>query len=1146
MSVLNSSARKENRRCGETTAGLDAGSRTRQNCHVHVSEEVAMSNSKRLAATAAFVMFLLSAGAPAFAEIDARMLRYPAVSADRIAFVYAGDIWLVSKKGGAAVRLSSPAGEESFPRFSPDGTRLAFSADYDGNTDVYVVPVTGGEPLRLTYHPMPDRVIGWTPDGKGVLFASGRESGRQRFNQFFTVGLEGGLPQKLPVPYGEFGTFSPDGNQFVYMPQSQDFRTWKRYRGGWAPDLWLFDLKTFAARNLTNDPANDAQPMWHGKTLYFLSDRGLNQRNNIWAYDLAAGKARQVTKFDDFDITFPSIGPDAIVFQAGGRLYLLELPSEKVSEVPVRVVTDETTLRPRTANAGSSIAAGSVSPAGKRAAFEARGDVFTVPAQEGAVVNVSRSSGVAERYPRWSPDGKSLAYWSDRSGEYELTLSPAETPGAEKKVTSLGAGFRYAPHWSPDSRKIAFIDQALKIRIVDLESGRVSEIDRSPRWIAHNGLEAFVMNWSPDSRWLTYARPITTSNNAIFLYDAKNAQLHQGTSGYLNDAQPVFDPDGKYLFYASDREFEPVYGNFDNSWTYPNPTRIVAVTLRKDLKSPLAARNNAEDPALDTGKKDEEKKEAKKGDEKKPEDKKAEEKKEEAAKPVEIDLDGFEARGIVLPPKAGNYAELSAAKGKVLYRRLPRAGSGDEKNPVYYFDLEAREEKRVLEDADGIEMTFDGKKLLVVSKQKFAVIEIKPDQKIEKPMATGDMEAPVDPRAEWKQMFTDAYRFERDFFYDPNMHGVDWSGLRGRYAKLLEDAVTRWDVNFVLGEFIAELNASHTYRGGGDEENPASRSVGLLGVDWELSDGAYRVKRILRGGPWDAAFRSPLDEPGVDVKAGEYILAVNGVPIDIRKDPWSAFQGLGDKTVVLTVNSKPVPDGARQVIVKTLSDETELRFRSWIEERRQRVDQATNGKVGYIYVQSTGVEAQNELVRQFIAQWQKDGLVIDERFNSGGQIPDRFIELLNRPILSYWAVRDAPSQQWPPVAHRGPQVMLINGWSGSGGDAFPFYFREAGLGPLIGTRTWGGLIGISGAPSLVDGGAVTVPTFRMYDPKGRWFAEGHGVDPDIRVDEDPTQLAKGTDPQLERAIKEVTDRIAKQAPWPARPTYEKRIPPATP
>jgi tricorn protease len=1098
------------------------------------------------------LVFLMGSAGAASAQIDARMLRYPAVSASQIAFVYAGDIWLVPKSGGIASRLSSPPGEESFPRFSPDGTKLAYSADYDGNLDVYVIPVTGGEPARLTYHPMPDRVVGWHPDGKRVLFASSRESGRQRYNQFYLVGLDGGLPEKLPVPYGEFGTFSPDGKQFVYMPMSQDFRNWKRYRGGWAPDLWLFDLQTLQSRNITNNPANDAQPMWHEGTIYFLSDRGANLRNNIWAEDVSSGSVRQVTRFNDFDITFPSIGPDSIVFQAGGRLYRMDLPSEKVSEVSVRVVTDESTLRPRTAKAEKLISGVSVSPTGKRAVFEARGDIVTVPAEHGAVVNITRSSGVAERYPSWSPDGKTIAYWSDRSGEYELTLRPADAPGPEQTITSLGAGFRYLPQWSPDGKKLAFIDQAMRIHVCDVGTHRVVDVDQSPDWLAHDTLETFRFRWSPDSRWLTYARPAMTGNSAIFLYDTGAGKLHQATTGYLNDTQPAFDPGGKYLFYASDRVFDPVYGKFDDSWTYANPTEIVGVPLRKDVRSPLAALNDSENRALDTstlgdkpepGEPDAAKVDQDKGQDKADKADKADKDRTTAAPTaVDIDLEGFEARAVTLPPKAGNVADLQAIKGKLLYRRPPRAGSNDEKIPIVYFDLDQREEKTVLDDADGFEVTFDGKKMLVESKHRFAILDIKEKQTFEKPMNIGDIEVPVDPRAEWRQLFMDTYRFERDFFYDPNMHGVNWPGLRDRYLTLLGDAVTRWDVDWVIGELLGELNASHTYHGGGDQEHAPERSVGMLGVDWELTDGAYRIKRIIRGGPWDSGVRSPLDEPGVSVKEGEYVLAVNGVPLNPRADPWASFQGLGQKTVELTVSRTPSMTGAREVVVACLDDETELRFRAWIEDRRQIVDRATGGRVGYIYVQSTGTEAQNELMRQFMAQWKKDGLIIDERWNSGGQIPDRFIELLNRPILSYWAVRDGPSQQWPPIAHRGPQVMLINGWSGSGGDAFPFYFREAGLGPLIGTRTWGGLIGISGAPALVDGGGVTVPTFRMYDPKGQWFAEGHGVDPDIVVEEDPTKLAKGIDPQLERAIQEIVASIAKEPPQPKRPPYEKRVP----
>ena len=1092
-----------------------------------------MKITLRLLAAAA----LIAVAAPARADVDARLFRYAAVSARQIAFVYAGDIWIVPRTGGTAVRLSSPLGEESFPRFSPDGTKLAYSANYDGNTDVYVVDVTGGQPVRLTYHPGADRVIDWTPDGTRVLFASTRESGRQRYSQFYTIGLDGGLPQKLPVPYGEFGAYSPDGRQFVYMPISQDFRTWKRYRGGWSPDLWLFDLKTFAARNLTNDPANDAQPMWHGTTIYFVSDRGASQRNNIWAYDTASSTVRQITHFDDFDVTFPSIGPDAMVFQAGGRLYLLDLATERASEVAVKVVTDEMSLRPRAAKAASLIGNAAPSPTGKRAAFEARGEVFTVPAEHGAVINMTDTPGVAERYPRWSPDGKTLAFWSDRTGEYELVVRPADGTGAERKVTSLGAGYRYTPFWSPDNKKIAFIDQAMRIRIVDVGAGTLAAVDQSPEWLAHPALENFRMTWSPDSRWISFARPAESGQSAIFLFDTKDGKLHQATTGYLNDGSPVFDPEGKYLFYTSDREFTPIYGSFDTSWTYANPTRLVAVPLRKDVTSPLAPRNDAE------GKESKDEK-----DSKEPSKEASKEPSKDAeAKPapppsVDIDLDGFEARAVVLPPKAGNYADLSAVKGKLLYRRQPRTGSGDDKSPVVYFDFAERDEKTVLDDADAMEVTADGKKLFVTSKKKYAFVDIKPSQKFEKPMNVADMETTVDPRAQWRQMFNDAYRIERDFFYDPNMHGVDWNALKVRYGALVDAAVTRWDMDWILGQFIAELNSSHTYNYAGEEEQAPARSVGMLGADWELANGAYRIKQIIRGGPWDAAVRSPLDEPGVAVKAGEYVLAVNGERVDPKKDPWAAFQGLGGKTVVLTVNASPSLSGAREVVVSCLSDETELRYRAWIEERRQIVDKATNGKVGYIYVQSTGVDAQNELVRQFMAQFRKDGLIIDERWNSGGQIPDRFIELLDRPVLAYWAVRDGRNQQWPPVAHRGPEVMLINGWSGSGGDAFPFYFREAGLGPLIGSRTWGGLIGISGSPAFTDGGTVSVPTFRMFDPSGKWFAEGHGVDPDIKVDEDPTALANGTDPQLQRAIKEVMDRVAAEKPVPAHPPYEKRIP----
>ncbi len=1075
-------------------------------------------------ATAAVLLF---GGSGLEAQIDARMFRYPDVSATHIAFVYAGDIWIVPKTGGVAYRLSSPRGEESFPRFSPDGSQIAFSANYDGNTDVYVVPSMGGEPVRVTYHPMGDRVVDWTPDGD-LLFASSRESGRQRYNQFYRVSATGGLPTKLPMPYAEFGSMSPDGSMIAYIDKERDNRTWKRYRGGWAPDITLFNLETFESRNITNTLENESQPMWHDRTIYFLSDRDESQRFNIWAYDMDSEQSHQLTRFTDDDITFPAIGPSDIVFQAGGRLYLLDLATEQYNEVAVEVVTDQTTLKPRTESVGTNIQDAWISPSGKRAVFQTRGEIFTVPAEHGPVRNLSASSGSGERYPTWSPDGEYVAYWSDRTGEYELTIEPADGSGEPRTLTNYGPGYRYRPYWSPDSKKLAFVDQTMTIRIYDMDANSTTDVDKALYWY-QGALDGFRPSWSSDSRWLAYARDRENRSSALFLFDTESNESHQVTAGYYSDMQPSFDPDGDYLYFLTNRSFTPVYSDLQNTWVYPNATQIAVASLRDDVASPLAPRNDEED--ADEGEDEQESEE---------EDEAAE------AKAVEIDIAGFERRVTILPPEAGNYTGLQAVSGKVLYRRLPRTGSGDDESPIVYWDLEEREEKTVLSDADGFVVSADGKKLLAANNRTFAIVDVGPDKKMDKPLRISEMEMVIDPRAEWRQIFNDAWRQARDFFYDPNMHGVDWPAMREHYAALLEDAVTRWDVNFVLGELIAELSSSHTYRGGGDTESAPQRRVGMLGVNWALENGAYRIAEIIDDAPWDTEVRSPLAQPNVDVSEGDYVLAVNGVPVDPSKDPWAAFQGLADQTVELTVNSQPSMDGARKVLVTTLSSETRLRHLQWIEQNRRRVDELSGGRVGYVYVRSTGVDGQTELVRQFLAQMDKEGLVIDERWNSGGQIPDRFIELMNRPPLAFWAVRDGKDWQWPPAAHFGPKVMLINGLSGSGGDAFPDYFRKAGLGPLIGTRTWGGLIGMSGIPGLIDGGTVTVPTFRMYDPDGKWFAEGHGVDPDIPVPEDPTALARGAEPQLERAVQEALRLIAETpSPIPPRPVYEVRTAPAT-
>ena len=1102
---------------------------------------------KKLLLTATLASVLL--GSPPAAAIDARMLRHPDVSQSQITFIYAGDIWLVEKGGGTARRLSSPPGEESFPRFSPDGSQIAFSGNYDGNQDVYVVPTQGGLPQRITHHPAADRLIDWYPDGESLLYASGMKSGSQRFSQLYRTTSTGGLPSRLPLAYGEFAALSENATQLVFQTMTREFRTWKRYRGGMAPDLWLFDLEDSSSRRLTDNDANDSLPMWHGSTIYFLSDRDKRKRANLWALDLNGGEPRQVTSFEDHDVHFPSIGPSDIVFEAGGRMYLLDLDGEAVSEVAVQVIGDRRSLRPRQVRAGDLIQNADISPHGKRAVFEARGEVFTVPAEHGVIRNLSRSSGFAERSPSWSPDGKTIAYFSDRSGEYELTLRAADGSGVERRVTSLGPGFRYFPYWSPDSQKIAFIDQSFAVRIWDLESESLADVDAALRW-SHGPLSAFEVSWSADSRWMTYHRDLENGNNAVFLYDTENGRRHQVTSGFYSSSRPVFDPDGEYLYFVSQRHFEPSYSSVDEGWAYANSARLMAVPLRKDVPSPLAPRNDVEesdddsdsDSDSDSDGSDEEGEEGEEAekDDDDAGDSDADSDSDEDVESVEIDVEGLERRAVVLPPDAGRYRNLRAVSGKLLYLEAPRTGSDGGDSSVRMWDLEDREEKTVLSKADGFRVSVDGKKILAAEGDDFAIVDVAAEQKMDKKLRTGDLEMTLDPRAEWRQMFNDVWRLERDYFYDPSLHGVKWKKLRRHYGELLDAAETRWDVNHVIGELIAELNASHAYRGGGDAESSLERGVGLLGADFELDDGAYRIKAIVEGAAWDNEVRSPLLDATGEVNVGDYLLAVNGEPIDTSRDPWAALQGQAGKTVLLSVNDRPILEGAREVLVETLRSEVRLRNLAWIESNRRRVEEATDGWVGYIYVPNTGVPGQNELVRQFQGQLDKEGLIIDERFNSGGQIPDRFIELLSRKHTGFITTRHGLDQGSSFTARTGPMVMLINHWAGSGGDLFPYLFRQAELGPLIGTRTWGGLIGISGTPALIDGGGVTVPSFGFYDPEGNWLIEGHGVEPDIEVIDDPALTTNGGDPQLDRAIQEVLRALETMPPPVERPSYEDR------
>ncbi|MEP0365724.1 MAG: PDZ domain-containing protein [Cyclobacteriaceae bacterium] len=1061
-----------------------------------------------------------------FAQVDVSMFRQPDVSATHIAFVYAGDIWVVPKAGGTAQKLSSPEGEEKFPKFSPDGSEIAYTANYDGSWDVYVIKTTGGIPKRLTSHSYEDRVQDWHPDGSKILFTSSRESGRQRFRQFFEISKDGGLASKLDLPYGEFGSYSPDGTRLAFNYLTRAHRTWKRYKGGTAPDLFIYDFESGESMNFTNNVSNDELPMWMGSQIFYLSDDGPESRFNIWVYDEATAKNTQVTKFTEWDAHYPSRGDEDIVFEAAGKLYLMDIKTQKYEEVKVNLVTDQIALASKRVDVGSKLSWFDISPDGKRIVAEARGDVFSLPAEDGVTLNLTQTDGAFERTPNWSPDGKQIAYWSDAGGEYQLTLYDVEK-GTKETITNYTSGFHYQLFWAPDSKKLAFVDQTMVINYVNLDTKQTVKIDQG-KYMMHYGLSNFTCSWSSDSQWLAYAKGGPNRNQSIYLFSVKTGITSQVTSDYYSDSNPTFDPDNKYLFFLTNREIKPVYSDFDNTFAYPNSTLIAAVPLTNEIASPLAPKN-------DEVKVEEEKKE----DEKSKKDKKKNEE-EKKEKPVKIDLSGFETRIVLLPAEAGNYAGLQAVSGKLIFGHNPNTGSADKDRPIKYYDLEEREIKTILGNSGGFEVSADGKKIASMTKGKISVVDVKENQKADKTVDVSSMSMDVTPMNEWRQIYWDVWRLQRDFFYDKDMHGVDWKATGDQYAKLLDQCVTRWDVNYVIGELIAELNASHAYRGGGDLERSERLNVGYLGVNWEVSNGYYRIKKIISGAPWDVETRSPLSEPGVNIKAGDYILAVNGVPLSTDAEPYEAFQGLGDKTVELTVNSQPSPSGAKKVLVKTLQDESRLRHLEWIENNRKMVEEATNGRVGYVYVRSTGRDGQNELVRQFRAQFDKDGLIVDERFNSGGQIPDRFIEMLNRKPLAFWAVRDGQTWQWPPVANFGPKAMLINGWSGSGGDAFPDYFRKSGLGPLVGSRTWGGLIGISGTPGLIDGGGVTVPTFRMYDPDGQWFKEGHGVDPDIEVKENPGELSKGVDAQLVRAIDWINEALKDYEGLPERPAKETR------
>jgi len=1077
----------------------------------------------------------------------AGMLQYPDVSSSDIVFVYANDLWRVPRAGGTATPLASPPGKEAFPKFSPDGATIAFIGNYDGNRDLYTIPVAGGVPFRVTYHPTSEVISDWSPDGRLIFSARGM-NGYPRAVGMYMVDSAGGLPEQVAVPYGANGTISADRKWLAYTPHSRDARTWKRYRGGMATDIWLFNLSTHKSKKITNWEGTDSIPMWHGRHVYYLSDGGENHRLNIWRYDTKNGRVEQITRFKDFDVKWPSIGPGPsgqgeIVFQLGPELQLLNLETEQSAAVSVLIPGDLPKLRAKSVDASKNITNMRVSPSGKRAVAAARGDIWTLPAKDGSPRNLTRTSGVAERDPSWSPDGRWIAYFSDATGEYELYIMQSDGKGETRQLTKNGSAFRYEPTWTPDSKMIAFGDKTGRAFLHNVESGETKLIDR-------DDMGNISGTFSQDSAWFVYAKSSSDHQSAIWLYNAESGEKHQVTSGMFADSSPVFDRKGEYLYYASNREISsPIYENLGTTFVYANTGRLMAVPLRADIKSPLAPKSDEEewdkkDADADEDAADEaDEKDDANGDKADEDDAGNDADDKADAEPLKIDIEGFERRAIILPMERGNFSNLAVNdKGQLLYVRRPRPGT-DEKSSIKLFDLSAdKKEEKTVAQAGGFDLSADGKKILAGAGGKFAIVDAKADQKLDKPISTSGMNVTIDPQAEWRQIYNDAWRMQRDFFYDPGMHGVDWQAVHEQYAAMLDDCRSREDVSFVIREMISELNVGHTYYFGGDVEHQPSVSVGMLGCDFAYDAGAYRIAKIYEGGPWDADARGPLSQPGVDVKSGDYLLAVNGVPVETSKAPWAAFQGLAGKVVTLTLSDKPeITDDVRDVVVKLAAGESNLRYRAWVEKSRAHVDKKSGGKVGYIYVPNTGVDGQNELFRQFYGQIDKKALIIDERWNGGGQIPSRFIELLNRPATNSWARRDHKDWTWPPDSQQGPKCMLINGLAGSGGDCFPYYFRQAGLGKLIGTRTWGGLVGISGNPGLIDGGYTSVPTFAFYENDGTWGIEGYGVPPDIEVIDDPALMTEGGDPQLDAAIAQMLQEIKTNGYTPpSRPKYPNR------
>jgi tricorn protease len=1049
---------------------------------------------------------------------DTRMLSQPAISATHLAFIYAEDLWVANADGSLPRRLTVDEGVESSPVFSPDGKLIAFSAQYDGNTDVFVVPVQGGIPTRLTWHPGNDLVKGFTPDGKSVLFTSQRAVFTNRYAQFFTVPVTGGFPTALEVPTAWSGGYSPDGKSIVYNPLSDNFKQWKHYRGGTNSVVWIFSTPDKSAIKIPQPEggSNDAGPIWIGNTIFFRSDR--NGEFNIFSYSTTSKEIKQLTTFKDFPVINMSGTTNTLIFEQAGYLHTYNLSDGSSKKLTIGIAADLLELRARYVKGASYIRSADISPSGSRAVFDFRGDIITVPAEKGDARNITATTGAHEKYPTWSPDGKSIAYFSDESGEYQLYIKSQDGKTAAKAYPLTGAGFYATLRWSPDGKKISFSDNSRALFLFDIASGTTKKIDADELYTPGAFRNLFGC-WSPDSKWFAYTKVSDTNFKRIYCYSVDQSKAFPVTDGLSDSADPVIDPTGKYLIFTASTDAGPVINWFDQSNNDMRLTNsIYLLTLQRETISPFVKENDEETGKPDAG---------------------SPANASSKTNSFRIDFDGIENRIVDVPIKPGNYQSLGMGKeGELMYI----AHNPDGTSTLHKYDIKKRKDSDVVE-VDSYTLSADGKKMLYAKGSTWTISNAG-----EKPesgkgvLSTGDLQVRIDPLAEWPEIFDEAWRINRDYFYDPGMHGADWNAIKKKYAQFLPDLSCRTDLNTLIQWMCSELAVGHhRLTAQGDKLNTAPTvNGGLLGADFSVANNRYQLKKIYGGLNWNPNLRSPLTEPGVNAKVGDYILAVNGKEITAADNLYKFFEATAGKIVELAIGPNPTLIGSRVVNVVPIENELSLRNRDWVEGNLKKVTEATKGQVAYVYVPNTTTLGHEYFKRYFYPQANRKAIIIDERFNGGGQLADYYIGLLQRPYQSHWHLRYGKELKTPTASIQGPKVMLIDETAGSGGDMLPWMFRKFNVGPLVGKRTWGGLVGILGFPEFIDGGGVTAPNLAIWTKDG-FIVENVGVAPDIEVEQTPSEILKGRDPQLEKAIEVVMKELEKNpVEEPVRPAFPTR------